>query len=1131
MTTSALKDSALPFTSNLNEASRLKVLHSYDVLDSEAEQAFDDLTKIAAHICQVPIALISFVDSSRLWFKSRVGLTVSEVSRDLTFCAHAISEDKLCVVPDAFADERFADSPLVTAEPNIRFYAGTPLISPEGAALGTLCVIDRVPRELNQEQEDALVALGRQVISQLVLRRRTRDLEVAKDDLELKIKERERNEKRLRLLESIATAANDAILVTEAHPLDKPGPRIVYVNDAFTRMTGYEAADVIGKTPRILQGPKTDRNQLAKLRSAITRQTAITVELINYRKDKSEFWVELNISPVSKANGECTHFVSVQREATRRKQMEDELVRAHAELEARVEARTVELSEAYKRLLAQITEREKTEAALRESEDWLRIVVNGSRDGILIEDDGKVIFVNQAYTRLLGYDSPQEIIGKPTTSILPEDDAARMSEYGRRRLRGETVPTIYAFKGLRKDGSLIDVEAAVSVSTVGDKSYIMTAIRDLAERKLAETKLREGEERYRTLVEGVKDYAIFMLDPDGNVSSWNQGAQRIKGYRADEIIGQHFSRFYTHEDLEARKPELELKAAVVEGRYEERGWRVRKDGTRFIANVVLTPLWNDAGELRGFSKVTRDVTESELANIALKESEERYRFLSEGIAHQVWTAQPEGKVDYINQRTIKYFGPEVDVLKDGWQDVVHPDDFDSCSRLWAESLQTGKSHEVECRLKRADGTYRWHSARAIAGYDADGKIYKWYGTNSDIHERKEAEEALRLSEEQLRQTQKLESIGQLAGGIAHDFNNLLAVINGYADLSLRRMTGDDPIRPKMEEIKRAGDHAASLTRQLLAFSRKQVMNPIVVDLNLVITNTSNMLKRLIGEDVEMILNLKQSLGQVKADPGQLEQVILNFAVNARDAMPQGGKLIIETDNVELSESYGEKHAAIKQGRYVRLTVSDTGVGMKPEVVERIFEPFFTTKEFGKGTGLGLSTVYGIVKQSGGYVWVYSELGVGTTFKVYLPRIDTQSAQSEVVTTQTELVKGTETILLVEDEAMVRAMTREILESGGYSVLEAGDCDEAIAASKQYEGHIDLLLTDVIMPRTGGRETAEMIRQVRPDVKVLYMSGYTNDAILRHGVLGEGTFFIEKPFLPNTLTRKIRDLLDSPKRST
>jgi CheY-like chemotaxis protein len=370
----------------------------------------------------------------------------------------------------------------------------------------------------------------------------------------------------------------------------------------------------------------------------------------------------------------------------------------------------------------------------------------------------------------------------------------------------------------------------------------------------------------------------------------------------------------------------------------------------------------------------------------------------------------------------------------------------------------------------------------------------------------------------------MEAIGHLAGGIAHDFNNILTIINGRSELALFTVTAGDPLRRNIEEIKRASERAASLTQQLLAFGRRQILEFKVLDLNAILLDMNTMLRRVIGEDIELVTVPGEDLGKVKTDPSQVEQVILNLAVNARDAMPNGGRLILETANVDLDEEYARAHVAVTPGSYVRLSVSDTGVGMTSDLKDHIFEPFFTTKEKGKGTGLGLSTVYGIVKQSGGNIWVYSELGHGTVFKIYLPRVDEPGEPLEKSVRWEEAPRGRESILLVEDEGAVRELAAQFLRNQGYAVLEASQGDEAFLVFGKHKGAIDLLVTDVVMPGMSGRELAGQLRALRSKIKVLYMSGYTDDSIVRHGVLEEGVNFIQKPFSMVKFAQKVREVL-------
>jgi nitrogen-specific signal transduction histidine kinase/CheY-like chemotaxis protein len=380
-------------------------------------------------------------------------------------------------------------------------------------------------------------------------------------------------------------------------------------------------------------------------------------------------------------------------------------------------------------------------------------------------------------------------------------------------------------------------------------------------------------------------------------------------------------------------------------------------------------------------------------------------------------------------------------------------------------------------------------------------------------------------EERLRQAHKMEAVGRLAGGVAHDFNNVLSVILSYSDILLGQLQPGDRMHDEIDEIRKAGARAGDLTRQLLLFSRQQVLEPKVLDLNEVLTGMEKMLRRLIGEDVELVSTPSASIGRVRADPGSIEQVIMNLVVNARDAMPIGGKLTIETGNATLDEAYAREHLGVKPGPHVLLAVSDTGTGMDKATQARIFEPFFTTKERGKGTGLGLSTVFGIIQRSGGSVWVYSEPGKGTSFKVYLPCVETQVDHSRPIIAPRTL-HGSETILLVEDDEQVRAVARSILKRKGYRVIEAQNAGEALLSCETHVGAIDLLLSDVVMPQMSGPELARRVAGVRPEIKILCMSGYTDDAVVRHGALDAGIAFIQKPFTPDTLARKVREVLDA-----
>ncbi|SRR5216684_2250533 len=506
---------------------------------------------------------------------------------------------------------------------------------------------------------------------------------------------------------------------------------------------------------------------------------------------------------------------------------------------------------------------------------------------------------------------------------------------------------------------------------------------------------------------------------------------------------------------------------------------------------------------------------------ALQQAERKYRSIVENASEGIFQTTPGGGYLTVNPALARMYGYELPEelmasVKDiGRQVYVDPSRREEFKRLMEEQNVV---QGFEYQVYRKDRIKIWLSENVRAVRDSSGAILYYEGMVEDITERKRLED-------QLRRAQKMEAVGQLAGGVAHDFNNLLMVIQGYSEVMLARLDPAEPLRKNAEEIQKATERAASLTRQLLAFSRMQVLRPKILDLNAVLAEMGKMLPRLIREDIELRIVPGASLGSVKADQSQIEQVILNLLVNARDAMPRGGKLTIETASAELNDEYARGHTGVRPGKYAMLAVSDTGVGMDSETQAHIFEPFFTTKELGKGTGLGLATVYGIVKQSSGWIWVYSEVGKGTTFKIYLPQVDERVQPPESSKTRSLAPGGTETILVVEDQDSIRELTREFLKGSGYTMLEAKDGSEALQLAVRYESAIDLLVTDVVMPKMGGRELAHRLSAVRPLIKVLYMSGYAENSAAESGILDQNSVWLQKPFSLESLLHKVREVLD------
>jgi len=645
--------------------------------------------------------------------------------------------------------------------------------------------------------------------------------------------------------------------------------------------------------------------------------------------------------------------------------------------------------------------------------------------------------------------------------------------------------------------------------------------RDL-EREKAEEALRSSEKRFRELANQLPE-VVFETDEKGNLTFVNQQAFDIFGYTQQDF-DQGLNAFQMIVPEERQKAMDAFSRALGGEELSNEYTLQRKDGSNFFAIIHSAPIVRD-GYPVGLRGIVVDITERKRAEEALRESEERYKTIFRTTGAATVIVEEDTTISLVNAEFEKLIGYSKGEIEG--------------KRSWVEFID--KEHlermKVYHNIRRIDPSLvpRSYESKLI---DRNGNMRDVFiivsiipGTQRsvasilDITESKRAEREMSALQEQFRQSQKMEAVGSLAGGVAHDFNNLLTVIKGYSQLLLIEMREDNPFRGNIEEIKNASDRAADLTRQLLAFSRRQIMEMKVLNLNTILRNFEKMLRRLIGENIELTFLLGDELGRVMVDPGQIEQVIMNLAVNARDAMPKGGKLTIETANVVLDEEYARKHVAVKPGQYVMLSVTDTGIGMTPGVRERVFEPFFTTKEGGKGTGLGLSTVYGIVKQSGGNIWVYSEPGRGTTFKIYLPQVDEALEELNEKIERRELPRGVETVLIVEDDKEVRKLAIRILENQGYKVLEASQGSEALPLCKEYQKPIHLMLADVVMPGLDGRELAERAKSFHPGMKVLYMSGYTENTIIHHGVLEKGINYIQKPFTLDALARRVREVLD------
>ncbi|HEY6917103.1 MAG TPA: PAS domain S-box protein [Allosphingosinicella sp.] len=610
------------------------------------------------------------------------------------------------------------------------------------------------------------------------------------------------------------------------------------------------------------------------------------------------------------------------------------------------------------------------------------------------------------------------------------------------------------------------------------------------------------DERFQLLVNSVTDYALYMLDVDGHIVTWNPGARRFKGYEAEEIIGQHFSRFFTPEDREAGRPERALRIAAAEGKFESEGWRVRKDGTRFWAHVVVDPIRDAEGRLAGFAKITRDITEKRAQERALYESEQRFRLLVQGVSdYAIYMLDPDGTVTNWNAGAEAIKGYKADeIVGQHFSRFYTEEDRANGepARALATALREGK-YEREAWRVRKDGTRFFANVVIDPIYTEAGELAGFAKVTRDITQRRQAEQELEEARAALFQSQKLQALGELTGGIAHDFNNLMTVIRGSADLLRRDDLSADKRLRYLDAIVETADRAATLTSHLLAFGRRQTLKPEVIDVNLRLDAIAGMLSRTLGSRVDVTLDLAHDAWNIEADPTQLETALLNAAINARDAMPDGGRLTLASANV-----------SGKDGEFVCIAVSDTGCGMPQEVIDRAFEPFFTTKPVGKGTGLGLSQIHGFAAQTGGKVEIRSRVGEGSTIRLLLPR-SRKTAQERAAHVNAPVLPPGITVLLVEDNDQVRNFARHLLREIGCGVRCAGSGEEALSILEKEA--VDLVFSDVVMPGMSGIELARRVREARPDMPFLLASGYSEEVI--EGAAAEYEV-VRKPYGAETL---------------
>lgn len=1063
----------------LRSPSRLDALRRTGLLDSPPEEAFDRLTRLAAATLGVPVALVSLVDCDRQFFKSCIGLdeplaTAREVPLSYSFCQYVVASGEPFIVDDARSHPVVACNPSVS-ELGVGAYAGVPLMTSVGETLGALCVTDSRPRRWSRADVRVLEDLAAAAMTEIELRAAIADRMRVEQEREQLVRALELERHRL---ESLFEQAPAFIAAARG-----PEHRFEMANEAYYRLVGRR--DIIGR-PVAEAIPEAAEHGLVHVLDRVLatgepfRAHSMRLQLRRTPgQEPEERYLDFVYQPLVEADGSRSGIF------------------CHG---------------------VDVTEQVRATNAERESAERYRLLFDSNPLPLWVYalDTLRFVAVNDAAILHYGY-SRDEFLSMTILDIRPPAAAEFVRASARSVGSGET--RLQGLQHRRRDGTLLDVEVTSRPILFAGHACRLVLAHDVTERSRAERALRASEERYRSFVESAHE-GVWALDMVGRTTYVNPRMAELLGYPIDAMMGTSLFDFM---DPRAAFEARTLFARRQRGIAESHSFAFRRaDGTELWTMLTASPLRGPDGEFAGALALVSDITERRRAEAELRERDARLRLALDAASMVVW--ERNLRTDVVQDRGVAAGEPEGGRVAAGtfpsyaaFLAAVHPDDREQVARANAGAVANARGFSAEYRIARSGGTYRWAQTTGRVFADAAGRPERMIGVTRDVTERI----ALEM---QLRQAQKMEAVGQLAGGVAHDFNNLLTVITGGVALARESLPPDAAALEELDAVEGAARRAAALTRQLLAFSRQQVLRPELVDLNRILCGLESMLRRLIGEDITIVVAPRADPAVVMADPGQIEQVLINLAVNARDAMPGGGRLTFETANAQITTADAVAQGdALAPGEYVRLRVRDTGTGMDETTLAHAFEPFFTTKEASRGTGLGLATVYGIVTQSGGCVRASSAVGAGTTFEIHLPA----AAAAAVLERELPLpppAAASGTVLLVEDDEAVRTLARRVLARHGYSVIEAASGPEALGCAGSHAGRIDLVITDMVMPEMDGRAFAERFARMSPHSAVLFVSGYTDDEIIRRGLHRPGTAFLQKPYTPERLLDVARSLM-------